>query len=165
MNPKSKEFTVAAGHKDGLSAPSSLTHSARTQPVSAEVKQHLLPIPSIVVTPFVNQLPPQAELLGYNLKNTQRGPVIKPKPKVRQPAPPAGDMSLFPSGMGGSNPCSPGSRQLTGGNSVIGPQENPYHNEFDDHASNNASQGTLMGVAYAQGQVNQHGYMTSVSHF
>lgn len=162
MNPKNNKIT-AAGHRNGLSAPSHGTQPTRTSPASTEVNQHPLPIPSIVVTPFVNQLPSQAELLGYNLKNTQADSSMKHKPRNPQTARSARGMNLLPPGMSYSNTGPPGTRQLPGGNSVIGPPESPWLIEFGDQASNNTSQGGSMSAAYGQGQINQHSYMTSVS--
>lgn len=162
MNPESKEFTVARGHKNGLSAPSTLAQSAQTQPESTEVKQHPWPIPSIVVTPFVNQIPPQSELLGYNLNKKQEDYKKKRKQKSQQTSRPSGGMSLFPPGMSDSSSSSAGTRQRAGGNGVIASPASQRIVGFNGHASNTTSQGGSMSDAYGQEQASQHSYMTSV---
>lgn len=163
MNPESKEFIAAGGHKDGLSAPSTLAQSAQTtQPASTEVNQHPWPIPSIVVTPFVNQLPPQSELLGYNLNKKQRDLEMKRKHKSKQTSRPVGGSSLFPPGMSGSSSSSAGTRQMAGGNGVTGSPASQGLIGFNEHASNTTPQGGSMIAVYGQGQANQHSYMTSV---
>lgn len=118
MNPESKEF-VAAGNKNGSSAPSTHAPSTQAQQESSEVTEHPWPIPSIVVTPFVNQLPSDKELLGQKPNNTPGNAMVKYKPQD-QTARPASGMSLMLPGMSASNSGSPVTRQMAGEDSVIG---------------------------------------------
>ncbi|KAK2768788.1 hypothetical protein FQN54_000644 [Arachnomyces sp. PD_36] len=161
MNPESKEFisAAAASRSQGdfsasLSRPIS---STQNKDPSTDVNKTLLPIPTITVTPFVNQLPSNSELLGNHLKNPQH-------PKTKSTVRPGKSTTLFTPAMSDSNASSPGARQVGGVNGVNGVTGSPANLslfESEDYSPNGSFQGGIMSLAYSQGQPNHHNNLAS----